>query len=135
VTHSTYEHDIEVQYRDLDPRRHVNHAVYVSYLEQAKGDFFLDVLGVSLAEVDTAVRSLTVDYLAPVLADRTVRVTLGPVGLGETSYTIEYEVVDGDDVAATAQTVSVLLDETGDPRTLPGEWRDSLEPYAAGERT
>ena len=129
MAHRTYDHDIEVQYRDLDPRKHVNHAVYVSYLEQAKGEFFLDVLGTSLADVNTAVRSLDVDYVAPILADRTVRVSVGPVGLGETSYTIGYEVTDGGDLAATAETVSVLLDEDGTPRSLPEAWRESLDPY------
>jgi acyl-CoA thioester hydrolase len=125
----TYDHDIEVQYRDLDPRRHVNHAVYVSYLEQAKGEFFLDVLDTSLAAVDTAVRHLEVDYRAPILSDRTVTVALRPVELGETSYTVTYEILDDDTVAATAETVSVLLDDDGRPRSLPGTWRERLAPY------
>lgn len=130
MTHETYVHDIEVRYRDLDPRKHVNHAVYVSYLEEAKGAFFLDVLGTSLADATTAVRHLEVDYLAPVLPDGTVRVTVGPVATGETSYTMEYELTSGDGTAATARTVSVLLDEDGSPRALPAEWLAAVDPYA-----
>jgi len=130
MTPATYDYDIAVQYRDLDPRKHVNHAVYVSYLEQAKGAFFVDVLGTSLADVDTAVRSLDVDYLAPVLPDRTATVTLGPIEVGETSYTIAYEVVADGTVAAEAETVSVLLDDDGRPRRVPDAWREHLAPYA-----
>jgi len=128
----TYDHDIEVRYRDLDPRKHVNHAVYVSYLEQAKCAFFLDVLDTSLAEATTAVRALEVDYRAPIHPDRSVRVSLGPIATGETSYTIDYEIRDEDDLVATAETVSVLLDEEGTPRPLPDVWREALAPYASG---
>jgi len=131
VSHTTYDHDVEVRYRDLDPRKHVNHAVYVSFLEQAKGAFFLDVLDTSLADADTAVRTLELDYLAPIHPDGTVRVSLGPIDPGETSYAIEYEIADGGDVAATARTVSVLLDGTGTPRPLPGEWRERMAPYTS----
>ncbi len=131
VPHSTYDHDVDVRYRDLDPREHVNHAVYVSYLEQAKGAFFLDVLGTSLADADTAVRTLELDYLAPIVADGTVRVALGPVDPGETSYTIGYEIADDGDVAATARTISVLLDGSGNPRALPDEWHERMAPYAS----
>jgi acyl-CoA thioester hydrolase len=132
VTHRTYTHDVEVQYRDLDPRGHVNHAVYVSYLEQAKGEFFREVLGTSLADVRTAVRHIEVDYRAPILPDRTVEVRLGPVEVGETSYTVEYGIHDGGTVAATAETVSVLLDGDGHPRSLPPAWREALSPYEDG---
>ncbi len=129
----TYDHDIEVRYRDLDPRKHVNHAVYVSYLEQAKCGFFLDVLDTSLADAPTAVRALELDYRAPIHPDRTVCVSLGPIEAGETSYTIDYEIVDGDDVVATARTVSVLLDDDGSPRPLPDAWREGLAPYASDD--
>ncbi len=129
MTHETFDHDIEVQYRDLDPRRHVNHARYVSYLEQAKGKFFVEVLGTSLSVANTAVRHLELDYRAPIEPDRTVQVSLGPVDPGDTSYTIQYEVTDGETVVATAETVSVLLDDDGRPRSLPEEWRDRIAPY------
>jgi acyl-CoA thioesterase FadM len=42
-----------MQYRDLDAWRHVNHVVYAAYLEQARGRFFRDVFGVSLADAPT----------------------------------------------------------------------------------
>jgi len=125
----TYVHDTEVQYRDLDPRGHVNHAVFVSYLEAAKEAFFADVLDVSLSEAGTAVRHLEVDYLAPIEPGRSVRVSLGPVDVGTTSYTVGYELVVDGATVATAQTVSVLLDDDGEPRPVPDAWRERLAPY------
>jgi len=124
----TYTHEIEVQYRDLDTRKHVNHVVYASYFEQAKGCLFDEVLGISLADANTVVRTMEVDYRAPIDPDRTVTVTLSPIELGGSSFTIEYEIADGDAVVATGRTVSVLLGEDG-PEPLPDEWRERLAPY------
>jgi len=129
VSHRTYTHDIEVQYRDLDTRRHVNHVVYAAYVEQAKGRFFVDVLGISLADAPTVVRTLELDYRAPVDPDRTVRVTLGPIAVGETSIRIEYELTVEGTAVATARTVSVHLDDEGRPAPVPDEWRGRLAPY------
>lgn len=131
MTHETYAHDVEVQYRDLDPRSHVNHAHYVSYMEQAKAAFFRDVLGTPLSEPNTAVRHLTVDFEAPILADQVVEVSVGPVGVGDTSCTFAYEIRNDGQVVATGETVSVLLDDDGRPRSLPEDWRRRLEPYRA----
>lgn len=129
MSHETYTHDIEVQYRDLDPRRHVNHVVYASYAEQAKGRFFLDVLGTSLADAPTVVRTLDLEYRAPVDPDLTVRVALGPVEVGGTSFRIEYELTVEGAVVATARTVSVYLDAGGRPARVPEEWRERMAPY------
>jgi acyl-CoA thioester hydrolase len=130
MTPETYTHEIEVQFRDLDTRKHVNHVVYASYFEQAKGRLFDEVLGVSLADVNTVVRTLEVDFRAAIDPDRTVAVTLGPITIGTSSLTIEYEIADGDTVVATGRTVSVNLGEDG-PEPLPEDWREALAPYTA----
>lgn len=124
-----FEHELQVQYRDLDPRSHVNHAHYVSYLEEGKQALFSDVVGTPLSEAGTAIRHLEVDYEAPILAEQDVTVRLGPVRLGETSFTIDYELHTDEARAATASTVSVLLDDDGRPRSLPEQWRTALAPY------
>jgi acyl-CoA thioester hydrolase len=130
VSPEVYTHDIEVQFRDLDTRSHVNHVVYASYFEQAKGRLFDEVLGVSLADAPTVVRTLEVDYSAPIDPDRTVTVALTSIELGGSSFTIEYEIRDGEDVVATGRTVSVHLGDDG-PEPLPEEWREKLTPYLA----
>lgn len=132
MPHQTFAHDVAVQYRDLDPRSHVNHAHYVSYLEEGKAALFREEVGVSLADAGTAIRSLDVDYLRPVEADQTVTVFLGPVELGSSSFTIDYEVLVDGETAATATTVSVLVDEGG-AVALPEEWREALAPFTAAE--
>lgn len=125
----SYTHDVPVRFRDLDPRSHANHAVYVSYCEQAKAALFEDVLETSLAVAPTVVRSLDVEYERSVELGDEVVVTLQVGHLGRTSYSIEYDlVVDGERVA-TARTASVVLDAAGNPEPLPDVWRERLAPY------
>jgi len=110
-----------MQYRDLDARRHVDHAVYAAYLEQAKGRLFRDVFGVSLADAPTVVRTLEVDYRSVIDLDGTATVTLGPVDAGETSLSIEYGIAADRTTAATARTVSVYPGADGTPAAVPSE--------------
>jgi acyl-CoA thioester hydrolase len=130
VVPRTYTHDIRVQYRDLDTRRHVNHVVYAAYFEAAKERFFEDVLDIRLVDAPTVVRCLEVDYHAPIDADATVEATLGAVEVGGTSLTIEYELRAAGEIVATGRTVSVHLDDDGAPAPLPDAWREALAAYA-----
>lgn len=74
---TSYGYTTDVRYRDLDPRGHVNHVVYVSYMEQAKGAFLREVVGVALDEVNTVVRSLDVEYERSIESDQQVTVDPG----------------------------------------------------------
>jgi len=125
----TFTHEVEVQFRDLDTRAHVNHVVYAAYFERAKERLFEEVLGVSLSEASTFVRALDVEYRKPIAADETVAVDIGPVSVGESSIRLEYELrVDGE-VVATGHTVSVYVDDEERPARVPDGWRDALAPY------
>jgi len=129
----TYTHALDVQFRDLDPRNHANHAVYVSYCEQAKAALFAEVLETSLADAPTVVRSLDVEYERSVELGDTVVVSIQVGHLGRTSYSLEFDLaVDGERVA-TARTASVVLGGAGNPESLPDVWRERLEPYLSEE--
>lgn len=79
------------------------------------------------------VRSLDVEYERSIESDQEVTVDLGVTNVGETSLTIDYRLrADGEEVA-TARTVSVLLDERGEPRSIPEEWRRRIEAYDRDE--
>lgn len=124
-----FEHEVFVHYRDLDPRNHVNHAHFVSYLEEGKAALFREEIGDQLADAGTAIRHLEVEFMAPIEADQRVTVALGPIEIGTTSFTIEYEMWVCDTTVARATTVSVLLDEEGSPTPLPDHWVEVFERY------
>lgn len=121
--------DLAVRFRDIDAMGHVNNAVYATYLEHARARYFRDVVGASLVDADTVLAHLSLDYRAPIdLEDETVTVALTVPRLGTSSIPMEYELLVGDEVAATAESVQVVFDrETGTSRPIPEDWRAAIE--------
>ncbi|MFB6103199.1 MAG: acyl-CoA thioesterase [Haloplanus sp.] len=126
-----YETELQVRFRDIDAMTHVNNAVYATYLEQARVDYYADVLGVGLDDIDTVLVRLEIDYRREIsLDDGTVTVAMGVRDIGESSVTVDYEVRAGDRVAATAETVQVYVDpDDGASRPLPEAWVERMEAY------
>ncbi len=116
MTDFEYETELQVRFRDLDAMGHVNNAVYATYLEQARVDYYADVLGVGLDDIDTVLVNLEIDYRHEVvLDDETVTIAMGVRAIGESSVVVGYEVRAGDRVAATAETTQVYVDSSSLP--------------------
>ena len=133
MTDFEYETELQVRFRDLDAMGHVNNAVYATYLEQARVDYYADVLGVGLDDIDTVLVNLEIDYRHEVvLDDETVTIAMGVRSIGESSVVVGYEVRAGDRVAATAETTQVYVDpDEGGSRPLPDEWVEKMESLRA----
>jgi acyl-CoA thioester hydrolase len=129
MTDFEYETELQVRFRDLDAMGHVNNAVYATYLEQARVDYYADVLGVGLDDIDTVLVNLEIDYRHEVvLDDETVTIAMGVRSIGESSVVVEYEIRAGDRVAATAETTQVYVDpDEGGSRPLPEAWVEQME--------
>lgn len=125
-----YVTELGVRFRDIDAMRHVNNAVYATYLEQARAEYFRDVVGFELDEVDTVLASLHVEYRQPIELDETVEVGLTVPELGNSSIRMEYEIRTENGVAAEAETVQVAFDpDVGASRPIPGEWRTAIAAF------
>lgn len=98
---------VQVRFRDCDPYGHVNNAVYLTYLENARFALWRaqDVHGVILARAEVDFRSQ-----ATYGDELEVRMRLG--GLGRSSFRYDYEVVDvpTQRVVLNAKTVQVHFD-------------------------
>jgi acyl-CoA thioester hydrolase len=110
---SVFEHQVSVRWRDTDALGHVNNAVYLTYLEEARDAFYLRALGDPIYVV---VR-LEIDFRAEVRhADRTVRVGIAVERLGTTSLTTRESIrTTQGEVAADARVITVRWDQ--DART------------------
>jgi acyl-CoA thioester hydrolase len=100
-----FEHRVSVRWRDTDALGHVNNAVYLTYLEEARDAFYLRTLGDPIYVV---VR-LEIDFRAEVHhADRAVRVEIAVERLGTTSLTTRETLRTADGaVAAEARVITV----------------------------
>jgi acyl-CoA thioester hydrolase len=124
-----YEKTIEIRWRDLDGYGHVNHAVYVTYLEEARDEWLSRTLAPDSAGWDHMVVHLSVDYRRQLTrADDRVVVACEASELGSSSVTTREVLRTGaGDVAAEASAVVVALDpSTGRSRPLTAEERAAL---------
>ena len=122
-----HEKEIEIRWRDLDPYGHVNHAVFLTYLEEVRDEWLMtavggDALGYVVARVE-------IDYRRELTEkdDRVVaRIRLGSLGTSSLR-TVEELVVKNGDLAAEAKAVLVACDEAHRPRPLTADERAVLE--------
>ena len=125
----TFSCPIQVRWRDLDAFGHVNNATFASYLEMARTEAWTELFGGRDAlEIPFFVKRLEIDYRRPIDLDDEVRVWLR---VGETrgaSFTFEYLVEAGGEVAATAVTKLACVDkQTGRPVPIESSVRTTLE--------
>ena len=104
-----FERVVDVRWRDVDALAHVNHAVFLTYLEEARDAFYAQILG---SDPIYVVVRLEVNLRAQVrYPDRRVTVRVEVVQLGTTSLTTRETIVTpSGDVAADARVVTVRWD-------------------------
>ena len=119
-----FERLVHVRWRDTDAMGRVNHAVFLTYLEEARDAFYMQALG---SDPHYVVARLEVDLRAEVLhADQEVTVRVQAERLGTTSLTTRETILTpSGDVAAEARVVTVRWD--------PGQRRPV--PFSETERT
>src|SRR5260370_36269979 len=107
---AVFELPVKVRWRDVDALGHVNHAVFLTYLEEGRDAFYAQTLG---AEPIYVVVRLEVDLRAEVRhPDRRVTVRIAVERLGTTSLTTRETVLSAArDVAAQARVVTVICDK------------------------
>jgi acyl-CoA thioester hydrolase len=105
----TFEHPVHVRWRDVDALGHVNHAVFLTYLEEGRDAFFERVLG---SDPSYVVARLEIDLRAEVrLHQRLLTVRIEVERLGTTSLTTSETIVaPAGEVAAQARVVTVRWD-------------------------
>ena len=123
-----HEKEIEIRWRDLDPYGHVNHAVFLTYLEEVRDEWLMtavgdDALGYVVARVE-------VDYRRELTQkdDRVVaRIRLDSLGTSSVRTVEELVVSESRELAADAKAVLVACDEQRRPRPLTDDERAVLE--------
>ncbi len=126
-----FSHPLEVRFSDLDVMGHVNNAVVVSYMEQARFQWWRTFLGGrKFQDEGFLIARAEVDYRIPILLGDDVRVELHCTKVGTSSFELSYRLTKGldGDLFAEGKTVQVMLDfATHRPRPLVPSTREWLE--------
>jgi len=126
---------IQVRYGDLDPQWHVNNAHFITFIEQARFAYLLELGlfdGVSFVDLGLIVADVHMTYLAPIALGQSIRVGVRVARIGHKSLTFEYQIEDEATAQplATAETVMVAYDyHTHTSQPVSAAWREKIEKY------
>jgi acyl-CoA thioester hydrolase len=127
---SEFSTEIRVRFRDIDAMGHVNNAVYATYVEQARAEYFEEILEEGLDAVSTVLATLELSYERPIFLGQSVTITITVPELGRSSLAMAYEVFADGERAATAESVQVFLDpETDEPSPIPDRFRERITEF------
>ena len=120
-----------VRFADLDPNQHVNNAVYATYFETGRVALMKDrSYGLLPAGVTWMMVRLDMHFRAELRWPGTIEMGLGVAKFGRTSVTFDQVVFCKGICVASAQSVSVLLDEsTRKPTPLTEEILAKFQPW------
>ncbi len=126
---TVFEHQVSLRWRDVDALGHVNHAVFLTYLEEGRDAFYVRALG---RDPHYVVARVEIDLRAEVrYPDRQLRVRIAVERVGTTSLTTREAVLTPAGVAAAeARVVTVLWDASArKPTAFAADERARLAAY------
>ena len=129
-----FERAVPVRWRDTDALQHVNHAVFLTYLEEGRDAFYVHALA---SDPHYVVARIEIDLLAEVrYTDRQVTVLVEVERVGTTSLTTRETIrTAAGEVAARARVVTVKWDAARHkPVPFSEEERARLSPGAPHRR-
>ncbi|MEK6851510.1 MAG: thioesterase family protein [Candidatus Thermoplasmatota archaeon] len=127
--------EIPVRFRDIDGMGHVNNAVYFTFMEQVRSEWYRRTFGVrAVGEIDFILARAECDFKAPIGYGETVVVTAWVTRVGDSSFGFRYDLRSKatGTLFATGESVQVMYDyAAGKPKSIPPELRARLEAEAA----
>ncbi len=130
-----HEKRIEIRWRDVDAYRHVNNAVYATYLEECRDELAEKVLA-DVGDIwDYVLARVAIDFRRELTQDDdevVVRCAVERVGRSSVTLREEIRTRDGE-LSAEAEAVLVARDpETGRSRPLADAEREAFERARSG---
>ena len=131
-----FHHPVEVRYGDLDPQGHVNNAKHLTYFEQARVAYLIE-LGLftrdqSFMEIGVILSDVNITYHEPVYFGQNIKVGVQISRLGNKSMVWEQNIVDietGKELAK-GEVVMVTYDYSEEKTvSIPQEWREQVKQF------
>ena len=117
---------LRVRHYECDTYGHVNNAVYLNYLEYARGEFLraagFDYKAAVAAGYGLYVARIAIDYKSPAFPEDELIVRSAAVKKGAVSGTMAQTILRGQEILAFAEVTWAFVDSAGRPTRIPKEW-------------
>lgn len=127
-----YRHELEPRWRDLDAFNHVNNSNFLTYLEEARIQWFASLRKPWVTEAFAPLlAAVHINYKRPVPYPSRLAVELFAEKVGTTSVTLGHRITDAatGELHADGHVVMVWIDRaSGKPVALPESIREFTEP-------
>ena len=127
-------HAQEVTFRDLDVFGHVNNAVYLTYLENARIGYLREVLSIeSFEDLLMILAKVRIDFRSRASLGEVLEIGARVSRIGTKSFDLDHEVRGPDGrLVAVASTTLVTFDYRGDTTMpVPDLWRERIQSFEA----
>ncbi len=102
--------DTRVELRDCDGLGHVNNAVYLSYIEEARTDFVFSITGGKrLEDFDFILARAEIDFRSEATLGDDLRIEVWPRRVGTKSWDLDYVIRRADTGEVVVESTSVLV--------------------------
>jgi acyl-CoA thioester hydrolase len=136
MTDYKFFHPTEVRYGDVDPQGHVNNAKHLTYFEQARVHYLIQ-LGLfsrdqSFMEIGVVIADIHIAYKAPIHYDHNIEVGVKTAKIGNKSMTVEQCVMNTDtgEIMSSGTVVMVAYDyKTLKPIHVPEDWKRKINEF------
>jgi acyl-CoA thioester hydrolase len=123
---------VQVRFRDLDSLKHVNNAVYLTYLEIARIEYW-KALKFEPVRPSMLLARIEIDYLKPVLLGDRVEVVVRVSEMGSKSFVMAFEILANGTVAAKGSSVLVWFDHAANVSVvIPDSARAIIQGFEDG---
>lgn len=136
VTAFKHKSEIEIRFVDIDAFGHVNNAHYLTYIEQARVQYFDQLVGwkYDWSKQGIILARAEVDFIEPVEFRDTIEIYTRCSRIGNKSFDLDYLIVKADNgenrIKANAKSVQVTFDyEKNESIAIPEEWVKVLKAY------
>jgi acyl-CoA thioester hydrolase len=116
LTDYKFKTPIPIRFSDIDAVGHVNNAIYLTYFEVARFNYWREIIGWNLQENGVIVGRSEVNYLKPITLDDEIFCYLRVSRIGNSSFDVMHLLVkitpDGEEICTTGKTVCISYDYT-----------------------
>ncbi len=125
---------IPIRFSDIDAVGHVNNAIYLTYFEIARFDYWREIIGWNLQENGVIVGRSEVNYLKPITLEDEIFCYLRVSRIGNSSFDVMHMLVKttpgGEEICTTGKTVCISYDYSVNKSVpIPSKERQKMIEY------